>query len=90
MIGSSGNLGAGPVREASSAARDLAALREAFPRFRVWREAHGDRVRYVARRVRPGAGPHTVVAADLAEMRAALEAGPGRAASRFSGMGRSR
>lgn len=52
---------------------ELAGLREQFPGFRIWREITGERVRYVARRLRVGLNPHTVVTADKAELRAALE-----------------
>jgi len=52
---------------------ELAGLREEFRGFRIWREITGDRVRYVARSQFPGLNPHTVVTADAAELRAALE-----------------
>jgi len=51
---------------------ELAALREEFPAFRIWREITGDRVRFVARSRRPGLNPHTVVTPDLGELRNAL------------------
>src|SRR5260370_5042472 len=51
---------------------EIERLRQEYPGFRIWREAIGDRVRYVARRLRPGTGPHTVVTADLDELRAVL------------------
>jgi hypothetical protein len=52
--------------------RTLAALRREFPRYRIWLEpAHG-RYRFVALRQHPGTGPHTVITADPAELRAAL------------------
>ncbi len=54
----------------------LPALRVDFPRYRIWREIIGDRVRYVARRLSAGNGPHTVVAADLSELRAVLSDSP--------------
>ena len=44
-----------------------------YPGFRVWQEVTGDRVRYVARRLSPGIGPHTVVTADVDELRAVLD-----------------
>ena len=50
----------------------LAALRQDFPHFRIWREITGDRIRYVARRVHLGSSPHTVVTDDLTELRIAL------------------
>jgi len=52
---------------------ELAGLRKEFRGFRIWREITGDRVRYVARSQFPGLNPHTVVTADAAELRAALE-----------------
>ncbi|HUY52882.1 MAG TPA: SAM-dependent methyltransferase [Streptosporangiaceae bacterium] len=56
----------------------LRMLRRDFPHFRVWREITGDRTRYVARRVHPGRGPHTVVTDDLGELRSALSKDEGR------------
>jgi O-methyltransferase involved in polyketide biosynthesis len=50
----------------------LAVLRKEFPHFRIWREITGDRTRYVARRVHPGGGPHTLVTDDLDELRSVL------------------
>lgn len=55
---------------------DLTGLRLEFPGFRIWREITSDRVRLVARSLRPGAGPHTVVTADPAELRALLDDAP--------------
>jgi len=52
----------------------LAALRAEFPGFRVWAEPAGGRYRFVARRRHPGAGLHTVVTSDPAELRATLAA----------------
>jgi hypothetical protein len=61
---------------ASQAAKALAAeldrLRADFPEFWIWPESTGSGVRFVARSQRPGLNPHTVVTADLAELRAAL------------------
>jgi hypothetical protein len=51
---------------------ELASLREESSGFRIWREAYGEHIRYVAQRVHPAARPHTVVTADPAELRAAL------------------
>jgi hypothetical protein len=48
------------------------ALRRDFPNFHIWREAIGDRVRFVAVRRRSGVHPHTVVTADLDELGAVL------------------
>jgi hypothetical protein len=52
--------------------RELAALQEDFPGFRIWREITGERVRLVAVRRRHGTSPHTVVTAEAAELRAVL------------------
>jgi hypothetical protein len=52
---------------------ELAALGADFPAYRIWRENLCGRIRYNAYRQQPGAHPHTVITADLAEMRAALE-----------------
>jgi hypothetical protein len=60
-----------------AAAHELDTLREEFPGFSIWPENIVGRVRYVARRQYLGLRPHTVVTADLGEMRAALSAGPG-------------
>ena len=57
-------------------AADLDSLREEFPAFRIWRDANGERTRYVAQRLHPGTRPHTVVTADLPELRAALAVDP--------------
>jgi hypothetical protein len=53
----------------------LAELQQQFPRFRIWQEFGLDRMRYVARRIVPGPGLHTVVTADVGELRAALSTG---------------
>ncbi len=50
----------------------LTALRADFPTFRIWREIVPGRTRYIARRLQPGPGPHTVVTDDLTELRTAL------------------
>ena len=47
-------------------------LRTDFPDFDIARETIRDRIRYVSRGRRPGVQPHTVVTADLEELRAAL------------------
>lgn len=39
-----------------------------FPGFRIWREITGDRTRYIARSLRHGTSPHTVVTDDLDEL----------------------
>jgi hypothetical protein len=50
----------------------LIALRADFPAFRIWREIIPGRARYIARRLHPGPGLHTVVTDDLTELRTAL------------------
>ena len=53
-------------------------LRSGKPRKRgIWPEHTPGRVRYVARKLRAGLDPHTVVTSDLGELRCALE--PSRA-----------
>jgi hypothetical protein len=54
-------------------AQDLAALQRDFPGFRIWQEAMGERARLVAVRRQHGTSPHTVVTADLTELRAVLD-----------------
>jgi hypothetical protein len=61
----------------------LTALRADFPAFRIWREITTGRARYIARRLHPGPGPHTVVTHDLAELRAALRSQGGQAPAGF-------
>jgi O-methyltransferase involved in polyketide biosynthesis len=56
----------------------LKAIRRDFPHFRIWREITGDRTRYIARRQQPVPGPHTVVTADLGELRSALVSDAGQ------------
>jgi len=58
-------------RDQDDAAR-LDQLRTDFPAFDIAREITGDRIRYVSRRRCWGVQPHTVVTADLNELRAAL------------------
>jgi hypothetical protein len=72
-----------PLTPAGRSAQDDAArldqLRTDFPDFDIAREIIRDRIRYVSRRRRPGVQPHTVVTADLEELRAALTSvGPAR------------
>jgi O-methyltransferase involved in polyketide biosynthesis len=59
---------------------ELAALRDEFPGFRIWRETIGDRTRYIARGARGGISPHTVVTEDVGELRDALGEHPGQQA----------
>ena len=62
------------MQRVSSDGPELPDLRDQFPHFRIWRETTGSRTRYIARRLRPGIHPHTVVTADLAELGAELSA----------------
>jgi hypothetical protein len=65
--------------EAGPAPHDtLTAIRRDFPHFRIWREITGNRTRYIARRQQPAPGPHTVVTADLGELRSALASDSGQ------------
>jgi O-methyltransferase involved in polyketide biosynthesis len=57
---------------------DLTVLRTEFPAYKIWQEHTPGRARYVARSLRDGLNPHTVVTSDLAELRDALE--PARSA----------
>jgi hypothetical protein len=50
----------------------LPALVAEFPAFRIWRESICGRVRFIACRLHPDLHPHTVITADLDELRAAL------------------
>ena len=62
----------------TTSATDLAALdaaRRDFPSYQIDVELTMERPRYVARRTHPGAGPHTLITSDLAELRAELGAG---------------
>lgn len=54
--------------ETATAAHALTALRADFPHHEIWREDDGGQIRYIAR----GQHPHTVVTADLGELRTAL------------------
>jgi O-methyltransferase involved in polyketide biosynthesis len=57
---------------------DLISLRADFRGYRIWQETIGDRVRYIARSLRWGVGPHTVVTADMDELRAILQGAAAR------------
>lgn len=50
----------------------LAQIEQQFPQFAIWREATGDRTRYIARARRLSTRLHTVVTADLDELRDTL------------------
>jgi hypothetical protein len=52
--------------------RGLNDLKQDFPGYRIWQEPMGSQIRLVAVRREPGTGPHTLVTADLIELRAAL------------------
>ena len=54
--------------ETATTAHAIAVLRADFPDHEIWREDDGSQVRYIAR----GQHPHTVVTADLGELRTAL------------------
>ena len=51
---------------------DLRAARRDFPRYRIDLDLALDRRRFIARRTRPGPGPHTLISGDLTELRAEL------------------
>jgi SAM-dependent methyltransferase len=61
-----------PASAHNAEADELARVQARYPQFRIWREDDRGRVRYIARSQHPGLNPHTVVAADLSELRAAL------------------
>ncbi|MGH3273490.1 MAG: hypothetical protein ACRDNZ_04095 [Streptosporangiaceae bacterium] len=63
----------------------LPALRADFPQFRIWRETAGNRTRYIARSLRFGIRPHTVVTADLAELRTELRHGTSSSPPKIDG-----
>jgi hypothetical protein len=50
----------------------IADLQQDFPGYRIWQEPMGGHMRLVAVRREPGSGPHTLVTADLIELRVAL------------------
>jgi SAM-dependent methyltransferase len=54
--------------ETATAAHALTTLRADFPDHEIWREDDGSQIRYIAR----GQHPHTVITADLGELRTAL------------------
>jgi S-adenosyl methyltransferase len=61
-----------PDGGAPAADVDLGVLRADAPGYRIWRESFPGRIRYVARSLQDGQHPHTVVTADLDELREAL------------------
>jgi hypothetical protein len=60
---------------------DLESTRRDFPRYQIDEELLWGRRRYIARRVQPGPGPHTLITGDLAELRAELKPRPGQQAA---------
>jgi hypothetical protein len=60
----------------STVSEDLAVLRAEFPAYEVWREETPGRVRYVARSRAPGVNPHTLITADMEELREVLRTAP--------------
>jgi hypothetical protein len=60
------------VNEHHARQQELADLQQAFPGYRIWQEPMGDQIRLVAVSRKPGNSPHTLITADLAELRAAL------------------
>ncbi len=64
-----------PASEIDTEGRELAQLVADFPGFRIWREDVCGRVRYIALSQHPDLRPHTVITADLAELREALARG---------------
>lgn len=67
-------LGSGPapgIRDEDGLA-DVAAMEAEFPEFAIWQEYAGERIQYIARRMRRGVHPHTIVTSDPAELRACL------------------
>ncbi len=64
-----------PQRTGTTPSADLLTLQEVckeFPQFAIWREITPDRTRYFARARNLRLNPHTVITADLAELRDAL------------------
>ena len=55
---------------------EMTGLQAELPALRIWREDFPGRPRYVARSRHQGLHPHTVVTADLSELRAALQSRP--------------
>ena len=67
---------AGVGRAARADDNALCTLRADFPQFRIWPEIIGARTLYIAHRLRRDTHPHTLVTADLNELRAALSEDP--------------
>ena len=52
---------------------EMAVLRDDYPGYKIWREVTPGRERFVARSLHFGLNPHTVVTADLSELRDMLQ-----------------
>ncbi len=61
-----------PYHDQRACQRELARLQDDFPGFRIWQQATGERTQLTAVRRHRGISPHTVVTADVAELRAVL------------------
>jgi hypothetical protein len=61
-----------PVRGHLPTAPELEKLQAEVPGYRIWREVTGEHIRLVAVARTPGARPHTVVTADISELRDTL------------------
>jgi hypothetical protein len=70
--------------EVSAVSEDLAVLQAEFPAYKIWQERTSGRVRYVARSRLRDVNPHTVITADVVELREALKPGPATGGSGFS------
>ena len=60
-------------QDPATRASELTSLQQEFPGFRIWWEVTGKHARLVAVRRNLGTKPHTVVTADVEELRAALD-----------------
>jgi hypothetical protein len=69
IAGTNGQPGTSPTPDDDTVMRTM---QRDFLGHRIWREILSGRTRYIARRLRPGPGPHTVVTPDLNELAAAL------------------
>ena len=54
---------------------NLTQIQAGFPQFAIWRETAHGQPKYIARSLRPGTHPHTLITSDLGELRAELGAG---------------
>lgn len=61
-----------PLSSTADTMTSVVTLRADFPSFRIWREIIPGHTRFIARRLHPGPGLHTVVTSDLAELRETL------------------